>query len=192
MTIRIHELNPRGGALIRALAAARAAEAPRTGLHVSTICDDMHRLMAPKAFGATIPTETRLAFQECGNVFEDALAAQLRSRFGWVKPAPRTHHGIIGSPDGYSPMSRTIDEVKMTWVSERGFLDSLKFQRYLWQSLFYADAFDAIRIRLHVLFVCGDYRPPFPQSRQYTVRFDPSDTNANTQRLIQHATDRRL
>src|SRR5688572_18811115 len=73
-----------------------------------------------------------IGYQEIGNTFEDVLARVFLALIGrWNKPAPRTHHGIICSPDGVSPLSQTIDEMKATWKSSRDFAQSVKFLFFL-------------------------------------------------------------
>lgn len=202
MSLRIHELDPAGGGLVmKALVAARRAEAPRTGVHVSTIIRDILETMWPSKYGKGLPEQELLALFEFGNAFEDLLADYLVKRRGWLKPEPVEHRGIIGSPDGWEVSKRAVHEIKSCWVSERGFVEigkggklvdySDKLQSYLWQSLFYADAMQAERIYLHVFFVAGDYRrgPPFPKSHTYIIRFDQSDLDANTNLLVQHGRD---
>src|SRR5258708_1932734 len=191
--IRVLELDRDGGLIGRLLADARAAEAPRTGLHVSTVIRDKLRMLEPRKYGvqgAPIGT-TGLAFQEVGNVLEDIVSAGLRARIrGWVKPDPRAHHGLIGSPDGYRARTRTIDEIKATWVKASTFLDSMKLRAYLWQLLFYMEAWDADRGLLHVLFVCGNYGPPSPIPQTFVVRASRRAKCENREALVQHARDK--
>ena len=197
--MRLIELGDSGGLLVRAIAAQRAKEAARTGLHVSAIVNDIAKSLYPKKYGSLMAEDTMYGTQEAGNVFEDICADQLRRRDTyWAKPDPRTHHGIIGSPDGYSARARAIDEIKMTWVSEQGFVttnsagdiveESFKFLVYKWQFLFYADAWDAHRIRLHVLFVRG--KKYLAQPRTFILKPTLAEKAANTKYLVQHAKDR--
>lgn len=154
----------------------------------------MLKLAEPRRYGRAID-DTALAFQEVGNTLESLLAADLARRVpGWTKPKPRCHRGIIGSPDGARPRSRAIDEIKATWVSERTFAESLKLRSYLWQLLFYMDAWQADRGYLHVLFVCGAYPKgaPTPSFHTFVVKPTRREKRENTDRLVQHAIDRGL
>lgn len=191
--MRIHELDRAGGAIAKAIRSARAVEPPRTGVHCSTIVQDILRSLDPKRYSQEIADETMLAFQEIGNVVEDILADYLVKRIpGWVKPAPRlSTTGIWGSPDGWAPRSRTITEIKATWVSDKDFTTSLKFLGYLKQALFYADVWDAVRIRLLVLFVNGSYPrgKPFPVPREYTITFTVRERHEWHRQLAQHGID---
>lgn len=205
--MRLIELTDDGGALMRIIRRQRAAEEQRVGLHVSTICDDYLKTLDAKRYAKEINQTSVFAFQEIGNALEDAIQRELRRRVrGWRKPLPRRDaRSVIGSPDGYSARLRRIDEVKATWVSEgteernpfvvigrKGELveESLKFQRYRMQATHYAYMWGATSIRLHILFINGNYRPPFPNFRTITVRLTPEDKRHNAFLLWQHAEDR--
>lgn len=194
------ELNTSGGALIDALREQRRHEAARRGLHVSTIVNDMARVMAPAKYGREMEDTTSLAYQEIGNVLEDLIARQLARRLGWMKPEPRTCRGVIGSPDGWQSRTRTLDEIKATWVNEKDFLtidadgliveESLKFTVYAMQFLFYALAWNAHRVRLHVVFIRGNFGVPIV--RTFTLKFTQDELEDNYQRLAQHAIDQKI
>lgn len=199
--LRVYEPHREGGLLGRLLHARRLAEPSRIGLHVSTIIDDLRttqRRAQPKPF----PFELMLLFQECGNVLEDLLAGELARRRGGSKPEPRTLHGITGSPDWYNARTRRIEEMKATWVSERTFIEvaddgrvlmeSEKFWYYKLQILFYAHLWQVERAALHLLFIAGNHRPPFPIARTLLLRFSRRDTQQVFDLLYQHALDRRL
>lgn len=191
--LRITEPYGAGGMLIAAVKRLRSAELPRTGLHCSTIVNDIIQTLYPKKY--TFLEEESLAYQEFGNVIEDICAEVLRRRNPqWVKPRPKKYKGIWCSPDGWHPRTRTIDEIKATWVSERDFIDSPKLHGYLLQSLEYAYAWDALRVRLHVFFVNGKYPrgAPIPNPRTFVVRWDDGVPEHNHRILWQHAIDRKL
>lgn len=191
--MRILELDRAGGAIAKAIRAARADEPPRTGVHCSTIVQDILRTLDPKRYSQEIADETMLAFQEVGNVVEDIIADYLLRRIpGWVKPAPQVStSGIWGSPDGWTPRSRTITEIKATWVSDKDFLASLKWLGYLKQAMFYADVWEAERVRLLVLFINGSYPRgrPAPIPREYTVTFTVRERREWHRQLAQHGLD---
>lgn len=196
--MRVIELDQAGGLLTRAVQVVRAAEAARTGLHVSTIVNDYMRMLQPgkfEKFDRDTKEEERLGFQEVGNVVEDIIATGLRERIpGWTKPLPQTYRGITGSPDGWRGRTKTIDEIKATWVSEGDFLDSLKYQIYVKQALAYAEMWGADRIVLSVLFVNGLYPKgkPCPHPRTFRLLFTPRERFECFEGLVQHAIDREL
>lgn len=199
--MRLIDLSTRGGYIAKAVARARAKEAARTGLHVSTIVNDMLQRMDPSRYNREIAEGARLAYQETGNVIEDIIAVALARRLpGWAKPDPREFRGVIGSPDGWQDTARAIHEIKATWVSEKKFFDgigadgtfdildiSLKLYGYLLQALFYALAWDADRIYFHVLFIVGTFG--VPSSRTFVIKFSRAELEANYRRLAQHALD---
>lgn len=197
-------------AILLAIKRKRAAEALRTGLHVSTIINDMTGYMDSTRARSReqIDEATGLSFQELGNALEDTISPQLALIPGWTKPAPRTLCGITGSPDGYSPRARAIDEIKLCWKKETGFVEttarhgefdellygrvieeSVKFTGFRMQILFYMKLWDAIRARLHVLFVAGNYKPPFPKPRTFLLRPTPEEIDDNFDQIRQHAID---
>lgn len=207
--MHVSELSPHGGLLVQILRAQRAKESARTGLHVSSIVHDILLCTNPKKYGRERTRDNEhvaFTYQEFGNVLEDLLACQLARRLGlWTKPEPRVYRGIWGSPDGWHDRTKTIDEIKATWVSETDFLtvddrghvtdESEKFMAYRLQFLFYALAFGARRVRLHVLFINGKYPRgggPIPNARTFTFRFTRQELERNFQQLAIHARDRKL
>ena len=204
--MRLFEHRTDGGWLIDAIRRQRAEEAPRTGLHVSTICDDIAKTLEPRKYAKSNFTETQmLVFQELGNAVEDVVAKALAARYmGFLKPEPRQDaDGIWGSPDGWHAPSRTIHEIKATWVSPRGFVEisksgkllteSYKFYRYRIQAMKYgaADMWDAARIMFHVVFMVGTGYPPLPTPpRTLTLVPTEAEFASNAAMLKQHAQDR--
>lgn len=199
--MRLIELNTRGGYITKAVARQRAAEVARTGLHCSTIVNDILHRMDPARYERETSDAARYAYQETGNAVEDIIAAELARRLTqWEKPEPRTFRGIIGSPDGWLKATRAIHEIKATWVNEKKFFDgigddgtfemldvSLKLYGYLLQALFYGLAWDAQRIYFHVLFITGQFG--VPSTRTFVIKFTRQELEANYQRLAQHAVD---
>lgn len=209
MRIRIE---PRENTLIlRAIRAQREQEAERApGLHCSTIVNDIaNRISPPDRDG--IDEATGLTFQEIGNAVEDVCASALAARFpGWEKPEPRRYRGIWCSPDGDSPRIGIIDEVKAKWAHCREFMDvdgqvvrfedgqgqwgeltreSAAFQKYRMQVLFYMAAWGYEVGRLHVLFLTGTGRPPFPLPTTIWLRPTPEEIEENADMIVQHAED---
>jgi hypothetical protein len=210
LLVRLYEHDAdSGGLLLKAIRRTRSQEPNRSGLHVSDICDDLLKTLDPKRYEKEINATSILGFQEVGNALEDVIAEALARRIpGWHKPDPRSDdRGVIGSPDGFVARrrNRTIDEVKATWITEgipernpfvttddvgRIVHESLKFWRYRIQATHYAHMWNAERIRFHILFVNGNYRPPFPNFRTLTLKLTPRDRRDNAHLLWQHAEDR--
>lgn len=205
--MRLYELNHDGGYIGRAIRDYREQEAARTGLHVSTIIDRMVRAIDPKAYTSEFTEQQKHGYQEVGNVVEDFLAHWLRRRIGgWTKPEPRTHRGITGSPDGWTQRTRALHEIKGCWKSEKLFnavigagtrrldlfdlvRENLKLYSYVLQLLTYAEIWNADRGYLHILFINGDYKPPAPNPRTFTVVWTPRERRENFDRMVQFAID---
>lgn len=193
--LSITELDHSGGLLMAAIRLARASEAPRTGLHCSTIVDDILRTMYPKKYERELADQHKFSFQEFGNVWEDICAQVLIARHPhWVKPGEGIFRRIKYNADGWDSATRTIDEIKATWASEKEFLDSVKLHGYTMQALFYALAKKARRVRFHVFFVNGlyPYGAPRPNCRTFIVRWADGGLERNYNVLHQHAKDRKM
>lgn len=121
-----------------------------------------------------------------GQAFEES-AARLYPAMEW-QPAELFRDDVYGSMDGKDTISeytdlrtgvrtvfggtgggagggrRLIDEFKLTYTSAHTKLDIREQWMYLTQGLGYCamDADQPRLIRYHRLFVCGNYRPPFP------------------------------
>lgn len=205
--MRALELAPTsGGDLIRIIHRQRRREAARTGLHVSTIVQSILRALAPAKYNRVFAEEQSFSYQEIGNIIEDLMARQLARRMRrWHKPKPRVFRGVWGSPDGWDPATRTIDEIKVTWVSETDFFtvddqghiesESEKFMAYRLQFLFYALAWGARRVRLHVLFINGKYPRgggPVPSARTFIFTFTTRELEENFIQLAIQARDAKL
>ncbi len=172
------------------------------GLHLSTVVNDIALTVWPSEFAYlkrdvgdegeadVFDARTRALF-ECGHVVEDAMAQVLAQRVGWRKPAPKLCDGIWCSPDGFTPSSRTLDEMKVTWKSARDFTATPKFQVYQYQVLSYMHVYGATRARLHVLHANGDWRPPRPMPpTTYILRPSATEIRDNWRMVQTHARDR--
>lgn len=172
------------------------------GLHLSTIVNDIAATVYPKEFwylkrdkrDSDAPEEfderTRATF-EAGQVVEDMIAATFAARLGWHKPKPQcSAEGIWCSPDGLSPAGRTLDEMKATWKSSRDFVHSPKWQLYEWQVMGYMHVFRCRRVRLHVMHMNGDWRPPRPMPpKTYVLTASDTEVAANWAMCTTHAKD---
>lgn len=177
-----------------------ATGARASGLHLSQITNDIAATVYPKEFWylkrdgdtpAEFDSRTRATF-EAGHVIEEMIADVMGKRAGWVKPAPRvSREGIWCSPDGYAMGTGTLDEMKATWKSERDFQGGAKWQLYMWQCLAYAHVYKAKRVRLHIMHMNGDWRPPRPSPpKTYILRPSAREVAENWAMIIGHAKDR--
>lgn len=200
--MQIQELSADSRVWQAIVAAQQATTGARdSGLHLSQITNDIALTVYPKDFAylsrptvddeAAFDERTRAMF-EVANVIEDMIALTLTTRLGWTKPKARCSvEGIWCSPDGFNDKTCTIDEMKATWKSSKDFLQTTKWQLYLWQVLSYMHVFGATRARIHVLHMNGDWRPPRPEPpKTYIVRPTAAEIRDNWKMITQHAKDR--
>lgn len=187
--------------LVKAIKRARALEAARTGLHLSTVLDDLVNTAYPPRKN-TLSDGTTLPLQEFGNSLEAMVANELVRIVGWHKPVPRTKDGVTCSPDGVSISSGTLDEMKATWAQPTGiddlsldaFLhDTAKGYKYELQTDCYAFVWGLTRIRLHILFVRGVRGgAPLPTPVTIIRRRTPAQLRQTWKQMLQHARDRKF
>lgn len=205
--MRVSIVHPNATPFMQAIAAARAAEPARTGLHLSTIVGDIVARTMPGRDDGAIDEATGWLFQEIGNTWENIVAADLGARYSrFAKPRPRVYRGIICSPDGDD--GTTIHEIKARWGSCREFIEvdgeapdfrtpltgeltgeSATFVKYKLQLLFYMRAFGRSRGQLHSIFLAGDFRPPFPRPATIRLRPTPDELDTVEEQIVGHAID---
>lgn len=206
--MRIDIASPNDTFLIRAIRYQRAQEQARTGVHCSTIVNDIADRMIKRDKDG-IDEVTGLAFQEIGNTLEDIVAEGLIRRYStWLKPIPRVYKRVTCSPDGWSPPAQCIDEIKARWGSCQAFIElddapvsdfeaaigeltgeSAYFTKYKMQTLFYMQPWEAERCRIHILFLNGTFRPPFPKPVMLRMRPTRKERADNEEMILQHGHD---
>jgi len=128
---------------------------------------------------------------ETGFLVEEMLAHEFRKVHGWSKPPAIFRDGIGMRPDGYNRSSRTVDEIKVTWMSAHEGLTNPKALRFLLTAKAYCAGYRTTRVRLHVWYVNGDYRPPKPSPPvSYILRFTPQEVEEGWEGIRGHAVDR--
>ena len=188
------ELSPDDGPILRALR-RRQRELDRqrpTGLHISTLIDDFVACAYPQPEREALAEKHLRGVYEVGTIIEAVIADELRQRAGWVKPAPRKFHGVWYSPDGWAARTRTIDEMKSTRITSRHGLRNVKLVKYQIQIDLYSYVWEAWRQRLHVLFLNGNWTPPFPEPRHYIRRPGRAALRGRYEQVLDHASDRGL
>lgn len=164
------------------------------GLHVTDIIQSIVTTLDPKKYEG-ISEESRQAYQELGNVFEDVVAGGLARRLtDWTKPAPRRLQGIICSPDGWNARLGELCEIKATWkkrfASAEEFRDSPKTFSYRLQGRAYCKVWQTHRIKFYVFHVNGDYKPPRPvEPDLYICTWPEREIDEAWDLIVQHAKD---
>lgn len=184
---------------------------PRSeGLHASELLRIMHPVKVRGGEEPMSEEQLRL-FGLLGLAFEDRAELALISLakeadWPWhpVRPGEVSADGIAMSPDILLvPKDKTSEvrelSLKSTWKScryaasteeegEDGF--SSDFDYYLSQCMTYAVPLETRASVLFVYFVCGNWRPPFPQVHGWELEFSDQEIAENWDALINIASNR--
>jgi hypothetical protein len=152
------------------------------GVHVSQII---------RSIGIAIGTNKGNDFTEddlnnfaiVGRLWERVLADILFQPPRYERVGEVERDGIIGSPDCVDTEEWSDTEMKVTWVSSKGFTERQKFREYLYQAKAYCYILGTVRARLVVLHICGNYSPPVPVAKEYDCVFTPQELNDNWRML---------
>ena len=96
--------------------------------------------------------------------------------FVW-QPGEQELDGVYGTPDGMSTTEEEgeggllVEEFKLTWKSEFKYGDVVKEALWMWQLAGLCKMMGTRMARLHIAWVCGDYRPPEPKYYRYRIEF---------------------
>jgi len=149
-----------------------------TGVHLSGV------IKYCLGLGDQDPDEMPLCMA-VGMAVEDWLIG-LWPEIEW-QPGEMVRDEVYATPDGKSLISldepfieeaRCIDEFKATWMSRRTHgADITKETKYMWQLAGNCHMADCTYARLHVLWVCGEYKfgPPKPEYFTYLLQFSEEE-----------------
>jgi hypothetical protein len=160
------------------------------GLHLSQIYRDIEQTIKPKDEWCT---EEELAFFGAGGfLWERAFGlchAKAVATGDIVRPGEFELDGIIGSPDLIHIPSWTLLETKCCWRSVNKFDSALEKNFWAWlvQTKSYCHMIGTDTCELHVFFVCGDWRPPVPQTRSVRIRYGRDELISNWRMIREHA-----
>lgn len=162
------------------------------GLHLGTVIREYG--LATKQIKLASGDSSRLMNFEKGFLWEDTFshvwgereAEKFRNRADYLVQPELCVDGIYMTPDAVDLGSETLDEFKSTTRSMLKF-DQLEAHFDLWlvQIKGYLYGLQMTRCRLIVLFLCGDYKPPFPEVRAKELVFTERELSDNW-RLIQN------
>ena len=100
------------------------------------------------------------------------------------QPGEMCKDGVYMTPDGKSKLPidgvkrRVIEECKATWMSRRTHgVDITQETKFMWQLAGNCNGDKCNHARLHVLWVCGDYKsgPPIPSYCTYLLEFSDQE-----------------
>lgn len=139
-----------------------------SGVHLSGVIRSC--LMATGDLAeAEIRTEEMPLRMAIGMAWED-WAVGLWPKLQW-QPGECCMDGVFGSPDGITwPV---LEEFKATWKSRRTYGNVVDQKLWMWQLAGYCKMLGVTKARMHILWVCGDYKqgPPTPVYVTYTIQF---------------------
>lgn len=168
------------------------------GLHISGLIKHLLVVMDPKTYfenpDAEIAGDSRYILWELGLGWEDIAL----SRAFWERILRRTYpsmsykqvqakkDGIWGTCDMVSLGKRTlITESKLTRISMKNDILSVRFWSWRVQMMAYCEMWDARHAILPVCFLNGDYKPPRIVPRAWSFEFDKQELRDNWAMLMQ-------
>lgn len=163
-----------------------------TGLHVSQVIKSLLVKLEPERFGGEMDW-TKI---ELGFAVEALIEHAFRDRQQDIaRIGELVKDDIAGTPDGLSVDDEglLIHEIKCTWMSSTDCPDHKKFSHWLWQIKSYCHMADALRARLHVFFVNGNYRDTRnPEYREWDLLFSQGELEENWAMIVNAARSLRV
>ena len=154
------------------------------GIHVSSVIRHISKQIGRQKENTF--TEADLdKFALVGRLWEAQLAAAMFQPPRYERIGEIEKDGIIGSPDAIDTVDWAVMEFKVTWKSAKR--DIAEFHNYWRQIKAYCAMVGCVRAKLAVFYVCGNYSPPVPIAREYSVIFTPAELNDNWAMLQREA-----
>lgn len=171
------------------------------GVHVSDLVHEVMLRIDPERYGRDMDKADSENWQEAGFLWEDmvtrAFVRARREQGHLIRAHEIQRDGVYGNPDWFEfddggDGEFWLSETKATWKSASEFdagtpeaaLYSPKFVGYLIQVKAYAYMLDIPRVRLHILFMNGNYKRYVPEVRSYELRFTEQELEDNWRQLI--------
>lgn len=164
------------------------------GLHASDLYNAFFKDYDPKRYdkkdkeGNPVPMD--MAKIELGTTFEELLEPALATRLLGDRPGEFVSpEGVIFSPDYLFDLGGEIilGEFKCTYYSTRGAPTDPKFAKWLCQVKLYCHWLKLRKVRLYVMFLCGDYKPPSPVLKAWELVFTKQELQDEFDMVARHA-----
>ncbi len=152
------------------IAELRERSRKRTGVHVSDVLYCLRKTF----FRRTLGTESTRR-QELLYVTGTAIHYYLQPEQGETSIEL---DGLSASPDVLDG-----EEIKSTRMSAGKFVPSDQ-PKWIAQMMAYCKALRRKKFELVVFFICGDYKPPFPDLKSWSFEFTQSEIDENWKRLV--------
>lgn len=168
------------------------------GVHVSDLVREVMLRVDPKTYGREMAQADTENFQESGFFWESlmsgAFASARREGGNLLRAWEVQRDGIYGTPDWFEfdDDGLWLSETKATWKSAREFdaggienaFLSPKFVGYLMQVRAYCYLLEIPRVRIHILFMNGNYDRFIPEVRSYELIFTDTELSENWRQLV--------
>ena len=163
------------------------------GLHASDIYGSFYKSLDPSRYdkrntdGDPLPMDDLK--MEVGTSFEEVLETAIARRLLGERPGEFTSpEGVIYSPDHLFFNGETVlGEFKLTWYSSKGAPTDPKFDKWWTQIKLYLHWLQMTKVRLYVLFVNDNYKPPTPKLKVWEAEFSVEELAEEHATLMRHA-----
>lgn len=153
------------------------------GLHISSVISYLSEKIGRRDNGMTREQLDQYAI--FGRIWEQYLADRTFTRPRYERIGEIEKDGIIGSPDAVDTHEWAVQEYKCWWRSSNKPIEDSR--EAFWQIQAYCYMLGMTRASLHVAFVCGNWRPPIPETRAWDITFTVPELKANWEMIMQAA-----
>lgn len=179
----------RGDMLTRARLRHPVTPAPRSsGIHVSGVLRYLVLESGLIRYQDQLDDDELPLRMACGFMWEE-FCASLYPSIIW-QPGEISESGLLMNCDGLSatelaPSGIRVEEFKATWRKAKSAADVLSDEWYwMQQTRAYCWAYHTNDLRLHALFINGDYRGSGPLYRRYAYRFEDREIETTKNMLL--------
>lgn len=159
------------------------------GLHLTDI---IHSIMVDSGMSVTTsgngwaPDQLNMA-AEVGFMWEEILSNVLKDRLP-CRIGEIQLDGISMSPDGLEmgeDGEMVLSEYKAKWASSKHSpADNFKWMS---QIMGYCKGLGITKVRMYILYLNGDWKPPQPQFKSYQIEFTQLEVDENWEMILNHA-----
>lgn len=167
------------------------------GLHLTNIIYPMMKEQGRTPERPDLTEDDLNHYQAVGFLWERVLTAaltemELETNEHVVRLGEFSKDGILFTPDGLLLNLRdgatSLEEWKATFTSSNRDIEDKK--QWWIQIMAYCYALELSAATVRVLYVCGNWRPPIPQTKHYRATFNNRELEENWLMLIQFAKSR--
>ena len=162
------------------------------GVHLTNVIQDIMetaQMMKTASGTSWIQSDLELA-GEVGFMWEEVLSQALKERLP-CRIGEVFLDGITMSPDGVELEGdeSILSEYKVVWASSRR--SPVENFKWMCQVKGYCKALGMTKVRMYILYINGDWKPPKPQYKCFLITFSQLEIDENWSMLINHAKAKR-